>query len=55
MRRPNFNNEDIRKCTKYINDNFPLWAENKYVKKYFLQNIEIIKKINNLKKYGLNK
>ena len=55
MRTSNFNSEDIKKCTKYINDNFPLWPENKYVKKYFLQNVEIIKKINNLKKYGLNK
>lgn len=54
MRTSNFNSEDIKKCTKYINDNFPLWPENKYVKKYFLQNVEIIKKIDNLKNYGLN-
>lgn len=54
MKTPNFNSKDIKKCTKYINDNFSLWKENKYVKKYFLQNSEIIKKIDILKKYGLN-
>lgn len=54
MRTSNFNSEDIKKCTKYINDNFPLWQENKYVKKYLLQNFDTINKIDILKIYGLN-
>lgn len=54
MKHPSFNIEDIKKCTKYINDNFPLWQENKYVKKYLLQNFDTINKIDILKIYGLN-
>lgn len=54
MKHPNFNGEDIKKCTKYINDNFPLWQENKYIKKYLLQNFDTINKIDILKIYGLN-
>lgn len=48
-----FSKDDVCKCTAYMNENFPLWMNNKFVRKYFLKNDVVVSKFLSLKEYGL--
>lgn len=44
LRIVNYKESDISKCINYINNNFPEWKNNVFVKKYILSNEKIIQR-----------